>query len=135
MAKFLRSDGSVSLSFRSFSIILTVFFRIISARDIVFPPVAAIHPSIQPLQYPFTTDDPTIETGGIAGLTTFANLPYVHCLSEDAEISKYDIAFLGAPFDTVGLFNLYFYHLVSTFTLFFSGHGARPTPEIIHSVF
>lgn len=35
-----------------------------------------------------------------AGLTTFANLPWVHCLSSDDRVSKYDIAFLGAPFDT-----------------------------------
>ena len=34
-----------------------------------------------------------------AGLTTFANLPWTHCLSEDA-VEPYDIAFLGAPFDT-----------------------------------
>jgi agmatinase len=35
-----------------------------------------------------------------AGLTTFANLPWVHCLSEDKEVERFDIAFLGAPFDT-----------------------------------
>lgn len=34
-----------------------------------------------------------------AGLTTFANLPYVHCLDESGS-EKYDIAVLGAPFDT-----------------------------------
>lgn len=36
------------------------------------------------------------------GLTTFANLPYVNCLNPDeTEAGKYDIAILGAPFDTV----------------------------------
>jgi hypothetical protein len=36
------------------------------------------------------------------GLTTFANLPYVNCFKPDEnEASKYDIAILGAPFDTV----------------------------------
>jgi len=36
------------------------------------------------------------------GLTTFANLPYVHCLAPDGEeVEKFDIAVLGAPFDTV----------------------------------
>ncbi|KAJ9626541.1 hypothetical protein H2203_004174 [Taxawa tesnikishii (nom. ined.)] len=36
-----------------------------------------------------------------AGLTTFANLPYVHCLAKDpAEVERFDIAILGAPFDT-----------------------------------
>lgn len=36
------------------------------------------------------------------GLTTFANLPYVNCLKPDeSEGGRYDIAILGAPFDTV----------------------------------
>ncbi|KAL7620430.1 hypothetical protein AAE478_009425 [Parahypoxylon ruwenzoriense] len=36
------------------------------------------------------------------GLTTYANLPYLNCLSNDeAEGQKYDIAILGAPFDTL----------------------------------
>lgn len=36
------------------------------------------------------------------GLTTFANLPYVNCFKPDkTEEAKYDIAILGAPFDTV----------------------------------
>ena len=36
------------------------------------------------------------------GLTTFANLPYVNCLKPDeTEAGRYDIAILGAPFDTV----------------------------------
>ena len=36
------------------------------------------------------------------GLNTFANLPYVHCLNKSQAIEAYDIAILGAPFDTVG---------------------------------
>jgi hypothetical protein len=36
------------------------------------------------------------------GLGTYANLPYVNCLSaNNAEEGRYDIAILGAPFDTV----------------------------------
>jgi hypothetical protein len=36
------------------------------------------------------------------GLTTFANLPYVNCLKADeTDGGRYDIAILGAPFDTV----------------------------------
>jgi len=35
------------------------------------------------------------------GLTTFANLPYVNCLKPDESGERYDIAILGAPFDTV----------------------------------
>ncbi|KAK3329519.1 arginase family protein [Apodospora peruviana] len=35
------------------------------------------------------------------GLKTFANLPYVNCFSDEETVSKkYDIALLGAPFDT-----------------------------------
>jgi hypothetical protein len=71
------------------------------ARKISFPPVAAYHVQLQ---------RPVSENGGIdvsmgsafAGLTTFANLPYVHCLAgSDQDVEKYDIAILGAPFDTV----------------------------------
>lgn len=41
------------------------------------------------------------------GLTTFANVPYVNCLkAEETEEAKYDIAILGAPFDTVSLISL-----------------------------
>jgi agmatinase len=40
------------------------------------------------------------------GLTTFANLPYVYCLSEkrNEDVEKFDVAFLGAGFDTVSAF-------------------------------
>lgn len=50
-------------------------------------------------------DDVDIVTGSqFNGLRTFANLPYVNCFSdEEAESKKYDIAVLGAPFDTVRL--------------------------------
>ncbi|KAI5827132.1 Arginase/deacetylase [Schizophyllum commune Tattone D] len=34
-----------------------------------------------------------------SGITTFARLPWVQCLGKDAH-EKFDIAFLGAPFDT-----------------------------------
>ena len=72
------------------------------AREIVFPPVAAIHnPSFQrPLAHEDTID---IVTGSqFSGLTTFANLPYVNCfVDDDSTLNSYDIAFLGAPFDTV----------------------------------
>lgn len=38
------------------------------------------------------------------GLKTFANLPYVNCFSDSESRGKgYDIAILGAPFDTVSL--------------------------------
>ena len=38
------------------------------------------------------------------GLSTFANIPYVNCLKADeTQEGRYDIAILGAPFDTVSV--------------------------------
>lgn len=70
------------------------------ARDIVFPP---IHPDVQ---YVFSNENNGPNLAGFdtpfVGLSTFANLPYVHCLKDahSNDIEKYDIAVLGAPFDT-----------------------------------
>ena len=77
----------------------------VMARDIVFP---AVVPSAN--QYSMGAMDPGVAPGlsmdiskaKFAGLTTYANLPYVHCLAaEEEEVEAYDIAILGAPFDTV----------------------------------
>jgi len=71
-----------------------------SAREIVFPPVAAYGAALQ-ASLSGQLEDIDVATGSaFVGLSTFANLPYVHCLSADKDIEKYDIAFLGAPFDT-----------------------------------
>ncbi|KAJ4395492.1 hypothetical protein N0V91_010804 [Didymella pomorum] len=44
---------------------------------------------------------PDIHQAKFGGLSTYANLPYVHCLAADSEdVEKFDIAILGAPFDT-----------------------------------
>ncbi|KAF2268686.1 Arginase/deacetylase [Lojkania enalia] len=72
----------------------------VTAREITFPPVAGIsqHPVVA-----HAGDEP-FDIGmssAFYGLTTYANLPYVHCLSpKDEGVEKYDIAILGAPFDT-----------------------------------
>lgn len=87
------------------------------ARDIVFPPVSGYVPQDASIgQVPIAdlhpwgpNDVPGGPSGRFAGLQTFANLPYVFCLkdlNEDpveplGEDEKFDIAFLGAPFDTV----------------------------------
>lgn len=76
----------------------------VQAREIVFPSVVG-------LQNPFggdlgalgyETDD--ISNAPYYGLMTYANLPYVHCLANTTksgdDVEKYDIAILGAPFDT-----------------------------------
>lgn len=72
------------------------------ARDIVFPPQI-------PLAQHDSSYEPGILTPGFSdagsrfvGLSTFANLPYVYCLAEDAdEVERFDVAFVGAGFDTV----------------------------------
>ncbi|KAK4949927.1 hypothetical protein LTR10_011769 [Elasticomyces elasticus] len=77
------------------------------AREIVFPalvPQQANHygSSHGPSEYrPFNSKkDSLAEFEKYSGLTTFSNLPWVHCLSPEKDVEKYDIAFLGAPFDT-----------------------------------
>lgn len=78
------------------------FVSSVVAREIVFPPVAAVHGSTG--QFPLVHDDPIdITTASqFSGLTTFAHMPYVNCFVDaEAESTPYDIAFLGAPFDTV----------------------------------
>ncbi|KAK8191958.1 arginase family-domain-containing protein [Phyllosticta capitalensis] len=77
-----------------------------TARDIAFPPLS-------PYASPFQNQDPLLAPlGGTpftdkignapwAGLTTFAKLPHVHCLAVEREgKERFDIAVLGAPFDT-----------------------------------
>ena len=76
-------------------------------REIIFPPVAAIqqqHP-ISPQGEHDLNGPIDISGAQYAGLMTYANLPYVHCLAaEGIEVEGYDIAVLGAPFDTVSLY-------------------------------
>jgi len=83
-----------------------------SARDITFPPSSGYVPSHHHQQNPLAGNGDEamllggkepgllVPSGAFAGLTTFANLPYVNCLAE-GEVERYDVAFLGAPFDTV----------------------------------
>ncbi|KAK4887976.1 hypothetical protein LTR28_003082, partial [Elasticomyces elasticus] len=80
---------------------LSLLIGFAAARDITFPPVSGIaHDS----QTPFGANginDLDISIGAFAGLTTYANLPYVHCLAKKGvDVEKFDIAILGAPFDT-----------------------------------
>ncbi|MCJ1286929.1 hypothetical protein MMC26_006275 [Xylographa opegraphella] len=71
------------------------------AREIVFPPVDAIYAYQSSLRAGGSLDDVDITTGSqFSGLTTFAHLPYVNCFEDTDDAPKYDIAFLGAPFDT-----------------------------------
>lgn len=73
----------------------------ISGREIVLPPVSPYLTEQTILGGNYNQD---ISYSKFAGLTTYANLPYVHCLApEGDEVEKFDIAILGAPFDTVCL--------------------------------
>lgn len=61
-------------------------------------------PSYKP--YTGVDDDVDIVSGSpFNGLTTYGNLPYLKCISdEEVGDKKYDIAILGAPFDTVSTY-------------------------------
>lgn len=89
-----------------FYIITPFLISLILGREIVFAPVAAIDKNYghaqTPLNSPDSDDDVSLDTDSMAGLTSFAHLDHVPCFSSqaDSEISKYDIAILGAPFDT-----------------------------------
>lgn len=76
------------------------------------PPSSSFWVSSNNRQHPISLDDPSADDVDILtgsqfhGLKTFGNLPYVNCFSdEEAASRKYDIAILGAPFDTVSLFS------------------------------
>lgn len=70
-----------------------------NAREIRFPSLSGFS-SDQAVMGIVTPD---ITQAKFGGLTTFANLPYVHCLAPaDENVEEFDIAILGAPFDTVG---------------------------------
>ncbi|KAL1967469.1 hypothetical protein VTN77DRAFT_3254 [Rasamsonia byssochlamydoides] len=89
---------------------------VVTAHEIIFPPVvgriAGPYAGQDPIQPPPSSlssyaaqdgkDDVPLETDAIGGLTSFAHLPYVPCFSAltDDQIDRYDIAILGAPFDT-----------------------------------
>lgn len=76
------------------------------SREIVFPPVAGVdahtgHVHQTPLGTGLDVMEDLSVGPAFAGLSTYANLPYVQCMSSAKDVEKYDIAFLGAPFDTV----------------------------------
>jgi hypothetical protein len=80
-------------------ILLHLFPALSIARDIVFTSVPG-YTTEQAILGGYNDID--IAQAKFAGLTTYANLPYVHCLAaEGEEVEKFDIAILGAPFDTV----------------------------------
>ena len=74
------------------------------ARDITFPPVSPYQAPLSDYRATGHFDDLDVSSANFQGLTTYANLPYVHCLAERLQdVEPFDIAILGAPFDTVCL--------------------------------
>ena len=87
---------------KSLSQLILLYASSSVAREIVFPPTSPLGQA-HAGQHQSSIDpdkDPFVEFEKYAGLTTFANLPWVHCLSSNEHVDKFDIAFLGAPFDT-----------------------------------
>ncbi|KAJ9211064.1 hypothetical protein DTO166G4_7355 [Paecilomyces variotii] len=79
----------------------SIFALTCSAREIVFPPVAGIAGNSHQVPFELTETVDIVTGSQFSGLTTFAHLPYVNCFVDtEAENNTYDIAFLGAPFDT-----------------------------------
>ncbi|KAK3725252.1 hypothetical protein LTR37_000763, partial [Vermiconidia calcicola] len=71
------------------------------AREITFPPVAGVQHPLGNMGIDGINPMLDLSTALYSGLTTYASLPYVHCLANDGEdVERYDIAIMGAPFDT-----------------------------------
>ncbi|KAI8942717.1 hypothetical protein NX059_000765 [Plenodomus lindquistii] len=83
---------------KALSLVATFSAILVNAREITFPPVSGYSSQqIIPQGY----NEPDITKAKFAGLTTYANLPYTHCLApEGDDVEPFDIAILGAPFDT-----------------------------------
>ena len=80
-------------------LVVPIIGALTNAREITFPPVSGYSSQQIIFQGP---NDAEITTSKFVGLVTYANLPYVHCLApEGEEVEPFDIAILGAPFDTV----------------------------------
>ncbi|QIX01557.1 hypothetical protein AMS68_007074 [Peltaster fructicola] len=71
-----------------------------TARDIAFPKLSPYQNSLAAATFDEISNGADISSARFHGMTTYANTPYVHCLSNDSHIEVYDIAILGAPFDT-----------------------------------
>jgi agmatinase len=78
----------------------------VRAREWEFPHAPSLPSAQNPLGRLSGGSDIDIEYGSqFHGLTTYGNIPYINCFSDKAlegtENNQYDIAILGAPFDTV----------------------------------
>jgi agmatinase len=72
-----------------------------AAREITFRPISGYQPNAHQFQLGALGGIDVSTGSAFLGLTTFANLPHVHCLAaEGVKVAEYDVAILGAPFDT-----------------------------------
>ena len=84
------------------------------AREIVFPPPEGVDftdhanayspHSLQYDAYDGLEDENFNYGKDYLGLLTYANLPHAKCFNRSEQEVEYDVAVMGAPFDTVGLF-------------------------------
>jgi hypothetical protein len=82
--------------------LLTVFLAALSSPVASHRSGKALEHQVPQVQKFMSDDSIDVTTDSeFFGLTTFANLPYVNCLKPDESQGRYDIAILGAPFDTV----------------------------------
>ena len=80
--------------------IATLLLNSVLSREIIFPPV--IGANVFQASLGHNVNDVDIITGSqFSGLTTFAHFPYLACFDGTSTVQAYDIALLGAPFDTV----------------------------------
>ncbi|KAL4778490.1 arginase family-domain-containing protein [Aspergillus varians] len=81
------------------AVTFTLLLSSVRAREIAFPPIAGVESS----QFLLGQNDKVdiISGSQFSGLTTFAHISYLNCfVDSEAESTPYDIAILGAPFDT-----------------------------------
>lgn len=84
-------------------LLLLIFGKLaalVLSREITFPPITAVNPYQTTLGTNLDDVD-IISPSQFSGLLTFAHVPYIQCFDDKIDVPKYDIAFLGAPFDTV----------------------------------
>ena len=82
------------------SFLVLSLFRIVSAKQ---KPFWIEHESPSPNSEHELFTEPNDIVTAYAGITTFAHLPFINCLNpvyEEEAREKFDIAIVGAPFDT-----------------------------------
>ena len=99
---FLNRLSVVLSSMALLRLFVLVLVSDVCAREITFPPVAGVQHPLGNMGIDGINPMLDLSTALYSGLTTYASLPYVHCLANEGEdVGRYDIAIMGAPFDTV----------------------------------